>query len=156
LYIKLLNYITFDWLIYLLLIRYENGTISLEVKNAVNNINGHSSATTRDYYLKKTQFQSVKVSQEAFDFTPRPTLSSNPNDKSLHPYGQSDEIERVPWTEYEKEYGRTWLANDTTKRRKLPRLLAAIFADPEARVRFHPNHLKSPAHLRAGYRVQNK
>jgi len=45
----------------------ENGTITAQQKNAIENINGHDSATVRDYYLKKSRKRDADLAFEAFD-----------------------------------------------------------------------------------------
>ena len=66
------------------------GNITLGQREAISNVNGHSSQTTRDYYLKASRVEDVKNSAAAFDKMLSPG-SMEVFDKTLSPDSLEDE-----------------------------------------------------------------
>ena len=119
---------------------------------AVHNINGHTSATTADYYLRQSRLQDAQHGVEVYAAINRNSVPLVPNPKqhlldwgSLHPCKAATRSDRVRWTAFEKSYVVRWCRraveeNPRIEYKVVTMLLQHIKSKPDLVAQFHPHH----------------
>ena len=148
---------------------HDAGVINATQHEAVHHINGHSSGTTQDYYLRDSRLQDAQHGVEVFGAIGREyaKLPLVVNASALvlgwgseHPYrhwtGQ-----RVPWTAFELETTGTIcseiLSASPDQAYKVVRLcLERIKASPELVAKFHPHHTLDGSRLAYAWKQWKK
>jgi hypothetical protein len=158
------------------------GGISSVQREAVSNINGHTSEVTRDYYLRMDRTTDVHRARQAMNIaTDSPSSPGNLLEPPLtwdnhsketlcaadwgtkHPDYQKttvkgqNVVKRATWTEEEIRYIADYCVqkveeNPEAKSTICASCLEYIHTDPEALPIFHANHVLDSARLRTGYR----
>ena len=141
----------------------DEGKISLTERIAVSTINGHSSKTTEDYYIKKSMRKTVSDSRHFFAqvtgiddtnlFDERNFEVKAPEWGSRHPDFGKNGIKHA-WTDEETHYLQS-IINKLTHNHNftniMSRCLKYIKKDPDAIPIFHVDHILNSARLRAGW-----
>jgi len=132
---------------------HDAGVINTVQREAMQHINGHSSATTTDYYLRESRMQDAINGQAAFAALTRENarlpLIANPernnrNWGTEHPH--RDLIgERVPWSAFELNFVGTFCSELLRKEPKqaytvVRSCLAHIKSDNNLVAQFHKHH----------------
>jgi hypothetical protein len=130
--------------------------INAEQRSAIMNINGHTSQTTRDYYLRDAREQDARHGVEVRDAIiahdvqllgvadRRSAASAHYAWGTEHPCcGVNDE--RAKWTDFEKNFVVNWCkgvvtANPEVDYKVVSMCLAHIKADPRLVAQFHQRH----------------
>jgi hypothetical protein len=147
----------------------DEGKITLTERNAVSTINGHSSKTTEDYYVKMSMRKTVSDSRHFFaqvtgiDDTNLFEESSfevkAPEWGTRHPDFGKNGIKHV-WTDEETNYLQfvidKLVHNNNSKNNLMSRCLKFIRNDPNAIPIFHKDHILNSARLRAGWESISK
>ena len=143
--------------------RYVNGELSLAEKQAVEDVNGHSSATVKDYYQYTSMSDQLNLAVKALNFSnlnedyfipaPNPLLKDWGTE---HPCYGSDS-KRVEFSKEELRYIVRALQSLLTDTNDLPinctsLVLKQIREDPDATPIFHKRHILKSDRLRAGIR----
>ena len=135
---------------------FKANAINAAQRSAIMNINGHSSQTTRDYYLREAREQDARHGVEVSDaivahdvqlldaVDRRVATSSHYAWGTEHPcYGMDDG--RAKWTEFEKSFVINWcqsaIADNPEVEYKVVRMcLSHIKSDPSLVAQFHQRH----------------
>lgn len=135
---------------------FKANAINAEQRSAIMNINGHTSQTTRDYYLRDAREQDARHGVEVRDAIiahdvqllgaadRRAAISVYYAWGTEHPcYGVNDE--RAKWTDFEKDFVVNWCkavvtANPEVDYKVVSMCLANIKADPRLVAQFHQRH----------------
>lgn len=143
--------------------RYVNGNLTLAEKLAVEEINGHSSATVKDYYQYTNITDQLNLAVKAFDFEGLETDHVIPTPDAMtkdwgtqHPHYGSIST-RIEFSDAEKLYIVEALQSMGCDINQLPSnstslILKQIRADPDAIPIFHKRHILKSDRLRAGIR----
>jgi hypothetical protein len=140
------------------------GKITQSEREAVSTINGHSSKTTEDYYVKKNMRKTVSDSRNFFAqvtgiddtniFEENNLRIKAPDWGSRHPDFGKNGIKHV-WTDEETNYLESiinkLLQNNNNKTNLMSRCLKFIRTDPSAIPIFHMDHILNSARLRSGW-----
>jgi hypothetical protein len=131
--------------------------ISPAQRAAVMNINGHSSQTTKDYYLRTAREEDARRGSEVrnailqhdvqlLDAQARSTASANMHAwGTAHPCFSAPSPKRVKWTDFEKEFVVSY-CNDVVARspelgyKAVGMCLDFIKSDPALVAQFHAHH----------------
>lgn len=150
------------------------GVITTTEREAVRNINGHSSATTERYYLKLDRCADAVNGRSAFekvlnnvglDYNPnRPDCESNwPAEETTdyRPWGtmhpsfnkvSKSMCQRAIWSDDELNYLGRWIDKfGTDNSCRVARCLHHIYQDESATPIFHQIHVLNSGRLRAGF-----
>jgi hypothetical protein len=135
---------------------YKAEAISSEQRSAIMNINGHTSTTTKDYYLREARAQDARHGSEVCEAIVSHNVQLlSPIDRQVaaankyewgteHPCYEASG-ERVTWSDFEKEFVINWctdIVNETPGLEyKVVRMcLAHIKSDPALVSKFHMHH----------------
>jgi len=145
--------------------RYRSGEITLDQREAMSAISGHSSRIVKDHYLKLNitdQLEKAKVAMGMSDAVPAPTNEPKLPVKlkdwgTAHPQYECGLHNKVKYSEEEDAYlldlAQDMMRSDGTLPDRFTSLaLKAIKEDPNATAIFHLKHISSPDRLRSRYR----
>jgi len=137
------------------------GEITFAQRDAVTNINGHSSQTARDYYVQRTLEADVARATEVFGgILPGSIFQPRAMNKHLdwgvnHPHYSKDlnAVDRVLFSPQELLYMKNCIETmDQTTPKFVARVLDRIQSDPSAHSIFHLKHVFNTDRLRSGFR----
>ena len=136
---------------------YKASAISMEQRSAIMNINGHSSQTTKDYYLREAREQDARhgvevceaILQHDVQLLCTEDRKTAVNSKyawgTEHPSYHVTTAARVQWTDFEKNFVVNWckqiVATNSELEYKVVRMcLDHIKTDPTLIAKFHMHH----------------
>ncbi len=135
----------------------EDGLITPAQREAVTTVNTHSSAITRDHYVRTDLSRTVLLAREAFaggqavPVNP-PAPTAQPEEWGSNHPDRSDVL-RARWTIQERQYlARVYneLIRPETRHRIMALCLKHIKQDPASRPIFHVRHIMSTDRLKPG------
>jgi hypothetical protein len=141
---------------------HQKNVITKEERAAVSNLNGHSSAITKNYYVLQSRTQDVQHAMRAFEKAREENLPAQ-EDNSLrsykinwgtnHPqYSINDPSAHIKWSEDEIAYISAFVERTTEMDKSIcMRLLRQVKSDPGAIEIFHVNHVTDTQKIRNGY-----
>jgi hypothetical protein len=145
--------------------KYRSGEITLDQREAMSVISGHSSKIVKDHYLRLNvaeQLEKAKVAMGMSDAEPAPTNEPKMPVKlkdwgTAHPQYNCGPHDRIKYSEEEDAYlldlAQDMMRSDGTLPERFTSLaLKAIKEDPNATAIFHLKHIFSADRLRSRYR----
>jgi len=149
--------------------RYRNGEITLDQREAVSAISGHSSKIVKEHYLRLNiaeQLEKAKIAIGMSDSETAPSATFKEPIKlrdwgTSHPqYGDKNPNARIKFSEEEDAYlldlAQDMMRTDGTLPERFTSLaLKAIKDDPDSTAIFHLRHVFSADRLRARFRYHN-
>lgn len=133
--------------------RYRNNDIDFNTRVAVMNLGGHSSATTRDHYIRRQRDEETELVNRAWR-QPQPGMGCvstpsriEPDVGIAHEYHGVDR-ERIPWSKAEKVWLLQWRKLNQSS--SASQCLAAIRETAASRQLFHKHHVEDAAKLAYG------
>ena len=151
------------------------GTISPAQRDAITDLNGHSSQVTRDYYLKTDRLAQSKAGREGFAqmigfpvdqgkdmpfHWPDEDMPDVPTYGTAHPDKDNPITKRARWTDEEVnfigQWTRAYLGENPHATRVLSKLLHHIWKTPSCHAIFHPRHVLTTTRLKSGLSAYEK
>jgi len=144
------------------------GTMSAAQREAITDLNGHSSQVTKDYYLKTDRVSQSTAGREGFarmlgkssesldepNRWPEEYIADIPVYGERHPDKNNDINKRARWTREEVGFVGTWikgyLKENPRATRLLSKLLNHIWTTPSCHAIFHPRHVLTATRLKSG------
>jgi hypothetical protein len=152
------------------------GTITPAQKDAITDLNGHSSQVTRDYYLKTDRLAQSKAGRQGFAQMIGLPVDQGKQDELLHwpdedtpnvpiygvahPDKDNPITKRARWTHEEVNFIGEWikryLGENPHATRVLSKLLHHIWKTPSCHPIFHPRHVLTTTRLKSGLSAYEK
>ena len=127
-------------------------------QQAIHNVNGHTSATTKDYYLRRSRMEDAQHGVQAYHAmarSPTPLLADGTQHLlqwgTLHPC-KDMKASRVAWTPFEKRYVVDWCRqaveeNPSIDHKVVKMCLKHIKTNLDLVAKFHAHHTLDPSRL---------